>query len=205
RDSYVYIPEAQQETRINHAHAYGGPDATVRTVEDLLDIPVDYWVRVNFESFIDVVEALDGIEVDVPYEFWEQDSEDRPNQIHLLPGQQKLNGEEALALARTRKLDNDVERGKRQQEILKAIMDRSISLSSILKLEDVMDAVGKNMTMSMSPDEVKGFINYGISGKKPTIESMTLAGEDYQPGSMYFWKIDEIALEDTKNELKEHL
>src|SRR5690625_2389147 len=110
RYSYVYIPEVGYETRINHAHAYGGADATVETVEQLLDIPVDYWVRVNFESFIDVVEALDGVEVDVPYEFREQDSKDRPNQIHLMPGWQTLNGEEALALARTRKLDNDIER-----------------------------------------------------------------------------------------------
>src|SRR5690625_1865805 len=137
RDSYVYIPEVGYETRINHAHAYGGPDATVRTVEELLEIPVDYWVRVDFESFIDVVDALGGIEVEVPYEFREQDSKDRPNQIHLLPGQQLLDGEEALALARTRKLDNDIERGKRQQQILKAIMEKTISVSSILKLEDV--------------------------------------------------------------------
>lgn len=205
RDSYVYIPEVGYETKINHAHAYGGPQATIETVENLLDIPVDYYVRLNFESFIDVVEALGGITVDVPYEFKEQDSKDRPNQIHLHPGRQTLNGEEALALARTRKLDNDIERGKRQQEILKAIVDKAISLDSILKLERIIEAVGDNLSTSMEFDDIKSFISYGTSGRRPTIETMTLEGEDYRPGNTYYWLLDEIALEETKSTLREHL
>src|SRR5690625_5785080 len=108
RDSYVYVPEVGYETKINHAHAYGGPRATIETVENLLNIPIDYYVRVNFEAFMDVVDAVDGITVDVPYELQEQDSKDRADAIHLYPGGQKLNGEEALALARTRKKDSDV-------------------------------------------------------------------------------------------------
>src|SRR5690625_2046167 len=146
RDSYVYVPEVGYNTKINHAHSYGGPRATAKTVEELLDIPIDYYVRINFEAFMDVVDAVGGITVDVPYEFREQDSKDRPNQIHLLPGKQRLNGEEALALARTRKLDNDIERGKRQQEIVKALVNRAISLDSILKYEDIIVAISDNMT-----------------------------------------------------------
>lgn len=205
RDSLVYIPEVNYETKINHAHAYGQEGAVVDTVESLLEIPIDYWVRVNFDSFIDVVDALDGIEVDVPYEFTEQDSKDRANAIHLYPGVQELDGEQALALARTRKLDNDIERGKRQQQVLKAILDRTVSLKSILKIDDVIDAVGKNMETSMLPSEVKSFVSYGLSGKKLKIENITLEGDDYQPGNAYFWKLDEIALQDTIRELQEHL
>src|SRR5699024_2585810 len=140
-----YIPEVGYETKINHAHAFGQEQAVIDTIEGLLEIPIDYWVRVNFDSFIDVVDALDGVTVDVPYEFTEQDSKDRANAIHLYPGVQELDGEQALALARTRKLDNDIERGKRQQEVLKAIIDRTISLKSIMKLEDVVEAVGANL------------------------------------------------------------
>ncbi len=205
RDSLVYIPAVDYETKINHAHAYGQEQAVIDTVENLLEIPIDYWVRVNFDSFIDVVDALDGVEVDVPYEFTEQDSHDRPNAIHLYPGVQELNGEQALALSRTRKLDNDIERGKRQQDVLKAIVDRTVSLKSILKLDDVIDAVGKNMETSMKPKEVKSFVSYGTSGKNLKIDSVTLEGTDYQPGNMYFWKLDEIALQQTIKELQEHL
>lgn len=204
RDSYVYIPEVGYESKINHAHAYGGSDAVVDTVENLLDIPVDYYVKVNFDAFVDVVDALDGITVDVLYEFQEQDSKDRANAIHLFEGEQKLNGEEALALARTRKLDNDIERGKRQQEIIKAILDKSISLNSILKYDDIIRAVGSNMTTNMLFSEIKSFISYGTSGDL-SINTLSLEGTDYTPGSTYYWQLDEVALEETKKTLQEHL
>src|SRR5690625_1678942 len=101
RDSYVYIPQINEYSKINHAYAYGKTEATIATVEHLLDLPVDYYMKVNFNAFIDVVDAFDGINVDVPYEFYEQDSMNVQDQIHLLPGKQDLDGEEALALART--------------------------------------------------------------------------------------------------------
>src|SRR5699024_12853980 len=58
RDSYVYVPEVGYETKINHAHSFGGPKATIDTVENLLGIPVDYYARINFSAFMDVVDAV---------------------------------------------------------------------------------------------------------------------------------------------------
>ena len=66
RDSYVYIPEKEKKDKITHAHVYGGTEATIETVEELFDIPVDYFFKLNFNAFIDVVDALGGIMVDVP-------------------------------------------------------------------------------------------------------------------------------------------
>src|SRR5699024_10535646 len=99
----------------------------------------------------------------------------------------------------------DIERGKRQQQVLKAIVDRTISLKSILKLDDVVEAVGANMEMSMKTKEAKSFVSYGTSGKNLKIENITLEGMDYQPGNTYFWKLDEVVLEETIKELQEHL
>lgn len=205
RDSYVYIPEVGYETKINHAHAYGGTQAARDTVENLLDIPIDYYVKVNFEAFIDVVNAVDGINVEVPYELKEQNSADEANAIHLLPGKQKLDGEEALALARTRKLDNDIERGKRQQDIIKAVIKKAVSLDSILKYDDIIEAVGSNMTTNMTFSEMKSFISYGTEGKNINFETMTLEGHDYQPSGSYYWQLDQEALLETQNKLKQHL
>lgn len=205
RDTLVLIPEVGYESKINHAHAYGGTKATIETVENLLDIPIDYYVKLNFEAFIDVVDAIDGITVDVPYEFSEQDSQDNANAIHFLPGEQELDGEEALALARTRKLDNDIERGKRQQEIINAIVKKTVSVNSILKIDDVIQAVGSNMTTNMTFSEMKSFIAYGTEGKNLNIESLTLVGDDYKPSGIYYWKLDELALMDTQQQLKNHL
>lgn len=205
RDTYVYVPEVGYETKINHAHAYGGPRSTIETIENELNIPIDYYVRVNFEAFMDVVDALDGITVDVPYELKEQDSKDKADAIHLMPGKQKLNGEEALALARTRKADTDVERGKRQQEIIKALVQRSLSLQSVLKFDEVIDAIGDNMTTNMTFSELKSFVGYLSHGKNLEIETLNIDGYDYQPNGTYYWMFDDYSLAKTINELENHL
>ncbi|MBM7649340.1 LCP family protein required for cell wall assembly [Bacillus ectoiniformans] len=206
RDSYVYVPEVDYKTKITHAHAYGGPKVTIETVEELLDIPIDYYVRMNFHAFIDVVEAVDGIEVDVPYKLNEKDSKDRSNAIKLDPGVQELNGEEALALARTRKKDNDIERGKRQQEILQAVIKKAVSVNSIAKYDDVVEAIGSNMRTNMTFNEMKALVNYGSSGNLKT-ESLSLAGEDARDPSSgaYIYELDETELEVIKRKLKRQL
>lgn len=205
RDSLVYIPYVGYEDKINHAHYFGGTEAAIETVENLLDIPIDYYVKLNFHAFVDVVDALNGITVDVPYELKESNSMDKRDSIHLLPGEQTVDGEEALALARTRKLDNDIERGKRQQEIMKAVINKATSVNSILNYDDVLEAVGDNMETNMTFSDMKTFITYGTSAGKLSIDTHTLEGDDYKPGGVYYWALDQIALEETKNMLKDHL
>lgn len=204
RDTYVYVPERDRYTKINHAHSYGGPEATIETVENFLDIPVDYYVRLNFNAFIDVVDTLNGIEVEVPYEIHEQDSQDRKNAIHLEQGMQTLNGEEALALARTRKMDNDIERGKRQQEIIKAIVKKSLSLGSVLKYDNLIEAVGSNMKTSMRFPEMKSLISYGLNGDI-SIETHTLSGQDMYIDNIYYYDVSEESLASVQHSLKNHL
>ena len=205
RDSYVYISDIGREDKINHAHAFGGTRSTIETVERLLDIPVDYYVKVNFHAFVDVVDAIGGIDIDVPYELKESNSADKRDSIHLLPGKQRLDGEESLALARTRKQDTDVMRGKRQLEIVDAIVDKVTSISSILKYDDVIDAVGQNMSTNMTFTEMKSFFSYATHGSKVDLEKLSLEGYDYQPGAIYYWQLDQESLANTINDLKTHL
>lgn len=203
RDSYVYIPKVGYEDKITHAHALGGTLTTIETVEDLLDIPIDYYVRMNFNAFIDVVDALGGIEVEVPYALHEKDEFDR-NTVNLQPGLQHLNGRQALALARTRKQDNDIERGKRQQEILTAIIKQVSSVGSITKYDNVIKAIGNNMKTDMTFDEMKSFLSYLTQGM-PRIDSLTLDGEDDMSTGVYYYQLDENSVEEVKNTLKNHL
>lgn len=205
RDSYVYVPELDKKDKITHAHANGGVKSTIETVEGFLDIPVDYYVKMNFNAFIDVVDTLGGIEVEVPYALSEKDSKDRHNAINLKPGLQELDGEEALALARTRYHDNDIERGKRQQEILKAILKKAISVQAISKYADVMEAVGNNLATDISFSEMKSFLSYASAGTNLDIETLTLSGEDDYAGKMYIYSLDEEALDNTILALKVHL
>jgi polyisoprenyl-teichoic acid--peptidoglycan teichoic acid transferase len=204
RDSYVYLPEVGYKTKINHAHAYGGPKASIEAVETLFNIPVDYYVKMNFHAFIDVVDALDGINVEVPYEMYEQNSKDTANAIHLLPGRQTLDGEEALALARTRKKDNDIERGKRQQEILKGVMQKAISANALTKYDDIIQAIGDNMETNMTFDEMKALSSYGLK-KKLDMNTLSLEGEDTYIENVYYWLLDDTSLANTSIELQDHL
>ncbi|OLN24060.1 transcriptional regulator [Domibacillus antri] len=205
RDTYAYIPELDQYNKINHAHATGGPISTIETVEELLEVPVDYYVRMNFYAFVDVVDALNGIEFDVPFEIQEKNSDDKHGTIDLKPGVQTLNGEEALALARTRKYDNDIERGKRQQEILQTISKKALSLNSITKYDEILEAVGSNMRTNMTFSEMKSLIEYGKGGNID-FESLTLLGyDDSMSSGAYVYRLDETELEVVKGKLQRHL
>ncbi|MEY9979981.1 LCP family protein [Lysinibacillus sp. RC79] len=203
RDSYVYIPSVNRKDKITHAHAFGGTISTIDTVEQLLDVPIDYYVRMNFNAFIDVVDALGGIEAEVPYKLHEKDEFDR-NSINLKPGLQHLNGSQALALARTRKQDNDIERGKRQQEILTAIMNKVSSVNSITKYDDVIRALGDNMKTNMTFSEMKSFLSYLTQGM-PRIDSLTLDGTDDMSTGVYYYKLNQESVDEISETLKNHL
>ncbi|MDX8047102.1 LCP family protein [Gracilibacillus sp. S3-1-1] len=204
RDSYVYIPEVGYQDKITHAHAFGGINATIDAVENFLDVPVDYYVRLNFNAFVDVIDAIGGVEIDVPFEFKESDSNDKRDAIHLFPGEQTLDGEEALAFARTRKIDNDIERGKRQQEIMKSIIEKATSVNSVFKLDDAFHAVGNNMATTLSFEDMKGLVSYGTSGSID-VETLTLAGSDLYQNNVYYYSLDEANLAEVQQVLQEHL
>ncbi|MER1984441.1 MAG: LCP family protein [Solibacillus sp.] len=204
RDSYVYIPYVGYSDKINHAHAYGGTLATLETVEGLFDIPIDYYVRLNFNAFIDVVDALGGVEVEVPYRIvGEKDEFDR-NTMNFEPGLQLLDGRHALSLARTRKQDSDIERGKRQQQILTALTQKAATVTSISKYDDVIEALGNNIKTDMNFTEMKSFLSYLTSGM-PQIDSLTLNGYDDMSTGIYYYKLNDQDLEETKQILKSHL
>ncbi|WP_249869251.1 LCP family protein [Oceanobacillus saliphilus] len=205
RDTYVYVPEVNYATKINHAHSFGGPRATIETIEEFLDVPVDYYVRMNFNAFVDVVDALDGIWLNVPYEILESDSDDKRDSIHLYPGYQQLDGEQALALARTRKYDNDVERGKRQQEILTEIANKATSASSLFKLEDVIVAVGTNLRTNLTFGEIRSFLSYGLD-EGIQIENVNFSGQGgYMEAGGWFYQVDEESRIQIQTELRNHL
>ncbi|MED3564455.1 LCP family protein, partial [Bacillus xiapuensis] len=204
RDSYVHIPEKNIYTKITHAHAYGGVKLTLDTVEELLDMPINYYVKMNFNAFMDIIDALGGIDVNVPYTFTEQDSQDRKGAITLEKGMQHLDGEQALALARTRHYDSDIYRGKRQQEIMKAILSQATSVKSVANYSKVIEAIGRNMETDLTFDQMLSFLNYIQAGGLDT-ESLNLKGSDSRINGIYYYQLDQASLDETKLILKNHL
>ncbi|WP_081892609.1 LCP family protein [Lysinibacillus sp. BF-4] len=203
RDAYVHIPALGYSDKITHSHSKAGTLGTIETVEELFDVPVDYYVRMNFNAFIDVVDALDGVEAKVPYELLEKDEFDR-TAVHLMPGKQTLNGSEALAFARTRKQDTDVDRGKRQQELVQAIAKKAASMGSLLKYDDVLRAVGDNMKTDLTFSEIKSLLYY-LSKGMPQIDTLVLEGEDVNLPEGYYYQVDEASREMISEKLHKHL
>ncbi|PDY81674.1 LytR family transcriptional regulator [Bacillus cereus] len=223
RDTYTYIPVEKKKDKITHAHAFGsakngkdgGPQASIDAVEKLMNVPVDYFVKFNFKSFIKIVDDLGGIEVDVPVEFTEQDSNDNAEAIHLKKGVQKLNGEEALALARTRHIDSDAMRGQRQQLVIEAILKKLTSAGSVTKVGNIIDDINGQFVTNLTFDDMLSFYKYGSDSE---IEKLQLQGDDCymakgddtcskSPGGgrTYYYNPDKKDLANVTNELRSHL
>ncbi|EDX70424.1 MULTISPECIES: LCP family protein [Bacillus] len=223
RDTYTYIPVEKKKDKITHAHAYGstkngkdgGPQASIDAVEKLLNVPVDYFVKFNFKSFMKIVDDLGGIEVDVPVEFTEQDSNDNADAIHLKKGVQKLNSEEALALARTRHIDSDAMRGQRQQLVIEAILEKLTSVGSVTKVGNIIDDINGQFVTNLTFDDILSFYKYGADS---SIEKLQIQGDDcYMEkgddtcsksaggGRTYFYNPDKKELAKVTNDLRTHL
>ncbi|MEC1405396.1 LCP family protein [Bacillus halotolerans] len=206
RDSYVNIPGYGYD-KFTHAHAYGGVKLSAKTVENLLDIPVDYVIESNFDAFKDVVDELNGVSIDVKSEkIANQIKKDTKGKVVLKTGVQTLNGEEALAYVRTRKADTDFQRGQRQMEVLNAIIKKSRSLSSIPAYDDIVDSLGKNLKMNLSLNDAIGLFPFITSLKSVDTEQLT-GSDTYLYSSrerkkLYYLQLDNEKLEEIKTELK---
>lgn len=205
RDTYTYIPIEEKKDKINHAHAFGGVDATIDAVENLLDIPIDYYVKLNFEGFLQIIDELGGIEVDVPVSFTEQNSNDQKGAITLEKGLQTLNAEEALALVRTRKIDNDAERGKRQMLVIEATLKKALSLNSFTKLGDAIDTLSDNMTTNLNMSDILSLYKYALNFNNLEINKLQLEGEDSYIENIYYYVPFEESIEEITTTLKTHL
>ena len=204
RDSRVEIPGRGMD-KINHAHAYGGIDMAVDTVENLLDIPVDYFTTLNFIAFMEVVDTLGGVEVDVPFAFTEMDSEDNPGAIRIEEGIQTLDGEEALAYARMRKSDpqGDIGRGDRQKDLLESMIREAASFSTITRFGSLMDSLETHMKTNLGFGNIVSMHNYATS--MGDIEQLTIDGQNSMVNGIFFYELNQESLQNVKATLKTHL
>ncbi|PTG06033.1 hypothetical protein BU646_07530 [Staphylococcus chromogenes] len=203
RDTLSYIPEVGYYDKITHAHAYGGPNASMDTVEKALNVPVDYYVRIDMDAFAQTVDELGGIEYDVPYDLNEPNRSDN-GRIKLKKGKQVLNGEEVLAVTRTRKQDSDLKRGQRQMEVLKILFKKAQEAQSLHKLDDIIEIVGKNSKHNLSYDEIRALATDYLV-KDTDIKTEQLKGENELLNGIYYINPDVDALIKTANRLRNDL
>ncbi|UJS28611.1 LCP family protein [Macrococcoides canis] len=185
RDTLSYIPSVKMYDKITHAHAEGGPESSAHAVEQKFNVPVDYYVRVNMQAFVDVVDELGGIEFDVPFDIDEPTKNDH-GRIKIKKGHRLLNGNEALALARSRSVDTDLGRGKRQMEMIIALAKKAKDSGSISKLDELVEIVGNNAKHNLTFDNISAMAQY-YSSNDVKFKQRQLKGTDYMYNGVYYY------------------
>ncbi|GAA5415690.1 polyisoprenyl-teichoic acid--peptidoglycan teichoic acid transferase TagU [Paraliobacillus ryukyuensis] len=161
RDTRAEIVGHGTTEKINHAYAYGGADMSVNTVENFLDIELDYYVKVNMQGLEELVNAVGGITVDNEIAWTDSGYYKKGYDYEL--GEIDLNGAQALGYVRMRKQDpeGDFGRTKRQRKVIEAIIQKGASVGSVTKISDVLDVLGSNVETNMKFNDMKNlFLNY---------------------------------------------
>ncbi len=180
--------------KFNAVHAIGGekygPQAAVLQLEDLLGISIDHYVKVDFDALVEIVDAVGGVEVDVPQDMKWDMSDTGDIKIDLKKGLQTLDGNKALQLVRYRKgyANGDVGRIQVQQMFLKALAEKVLSTESIVKnLGDYIKVMYKHVETDVSLTDALKYANYitKIDMSKMTMETLPGVGQ-YVGGVSYF-------------------
>lgn len=184
RDTKVRIPGYDGPEKLNHAHAYGGPELAVATVENWLGIDVDHWVRLDFTALIAVVDSLGGVELVVEHAMYYHD----PYQdlvIDLQAGRQVLDGDRALQYVRYRGDAGDLSRIGRQQRFLGALAarlrERGVLAALPALVRDAWPYVATDLTAGSAPALFWAAVRSGRA------EFRTVPGQGaYEDGVWYF-------------------
>lgn len=195
--------KTQTYDKMNHAYAFGGIEMTINSIENFLNIPIDYYVEVNMEGFRDIVNAVGGIDVDNQFDFW-------LDGVALAKGYQHLNGEQALVYARMRKEDprGDFGRQERQREVITKVIEKGTSLKALTNYNDILKALEKNMKTNLTLDDMLG-IQKIYKPAVETIEKIEINGSggliSNGKQNIWYYIVNDETRQDISNQLREHL
>ena len=209
RDSYVKLHTMQEMDKLTHTGIYG-VDETLSTVEDWMDIDLNYYVKMNFTAVRDIINAMGGVRVYSPVAF---DSSLRD--YHYEKGWNELGGRQALFFARERHAfeGQDAMRVENQQRLMKAIIEKMTSSTTLLtKYGDIMDAAGNNLSTNMTSEEIRELAKMQITElSKWDVQSQKLTGDYGQEhvaslssrNTYSVYLVDDKSLEECKKGIKE--
>ena len=175
RDYYVQLHGTDgPKDKLTHAGIYG-VDMSIKTIEDLFDVDINYYIKVNFSSVIDIVDALGGLDVYSEYSFISY------SDFKFKEGMNYVNGEQALDFARTRKafIDGDRQRGKNQQAVIEALVRKITSKSVITKYNSLLNAINGKYQTNMGLKKITSLIKMQLNDMASwTVTSYSVTGYD---------------------------
>ena len=210
RDTYVNIP-GHGEQKLTHAYAYGGANLLAETIENNFELDIQNYAVVDFYSFMDIVDALGGVEVDVheneikeinkfiKKETYNWSGETEPMKLIEHSGVQKLNGYQTLSYARIRKNDSTQERDRRQRQVIEGLMN-GVKTLPVSKYPKLLDTILPYVKTNMKPTEI-----IGLAGKVLGIGNLSINQIEFPfadsstgvtlPKAGYVLKYDESSLD----------
>ena len=213
RDYYVNLvgqgPNAYD--KLTHA-GYYGIEESVKTVENLLDIDINYYVKINFSTIEGIVDAIGGVDVYSDFDFYEKAF----GKYHFTVGYNHLDGKQALAFARERKsfATGDVQRVKNQQKVVEAIINKVTSSTALISSYDrILDTVSENLDTNMPSKDISRLVKMQLNDMRGwTIESQNAVGTSqmgptytFPTLNLYTMLPDEDSVNSLKAKIKEYL
>ncbi len=187
--------------KINHAYAYGGADMSINTVENLLDIDLDYYVKMNMEGVTEMVDAVGGVTVNNEIDWYDEGYYKKG--YHYEKGPIQLDGDQALGYVRMRHEDpkGDVGRNERQRKVIKAIIDKGSSIKSVSRMSDMLDVLGNNMATNMDFDMMKDMLlNYRSAKENLTTYQMT--GQNERIDGIFYYQVPDEEIQKVHDKIK---
>ena len=183
---------------------------SMQTLEDLYNTNIDYYIRVNFNSLIDIVDAIGGVDVYSDKDFYTFN-----NKTHINYGWNHLNGYSALGYSRERMtyLEGDRHRGQNQQQVIEAIIKKVTESKDINTYINLLPILEKSIQTNVDKNLINGFINLQVkNGFNWSIESIQVTGYDsgnytysYPGQYLYVMEPDYDTVNNAKNKINEYL
>jgi len=198
RDTRVTLAGRGTVERLNHAYAWGGPQMAIETIQNFLNIPIDFYVSLDMEGFGPLIDAVNGVTVYNDFAF-SQDG------FHFPVGEQRLNGSEALAFVRMRKQDpqGDFGRQGRQRMVIESL-GQEIVASGLTRFQQIFDAAEGHLETDLTMNVLtRLFMNYG--GAARNVTQLDLRGDSAMINGSYFQVVPEQQLLEMQGLLRRHL
>ena len=210
RDAYVPIADGgnNQKDKLTHAGIYG-VDASIHTLENLYDIELNYYARLNFTSFLKLIDLLGGVDV-----YNDQEFTSRHGNYHFPVGNVHLDSEQALGFVRERYslANGDGDRGRNHQKVIAAIIQKLTSAEALKNYDAIIQGLQSSVQTNMPPETMVGLVNSQLAnGGKYTVTSQDLKGTGRMDlpsyampdSALYMLEVDQNSLEASKTAIKD--
>ena len=210
RDSYVPIADGgnNQKDKLTHAGIYG-VDSSIHTLENLYGVDINYYVRLNFTSFLKLIDLLGGVDV-----YNDQEFTSRHGKFHFPVGNVHLDSEQALGFVRERYslADGDRDRGRNQQKVIVAIIQKLTSTEALKNYSDIIQGLQDSLQTNMPIETMMDLVNTQLeSGGSYKVNSQDLKGTGRMglpsyampDSNLYMMEIDDSSLAAVKSAIQD--